>query len=412
VVRRKTLQKLAPGRLTFVIGFALLAGLLFIQNGSARAISDFPEWNVVASANPAPITNILDGLAVLAPDNAWAVGSALDRQHGNQTLIEHWDGTEWNAVDSPTPNILATHAAHLTSVAAAGTNDVWAVGEYVNSTSGNTHTLIEHWNGRRWSIVPGPNPGALSNSLTSITALNGDNIWAAGNYRDTKDGGSKAMIVHWDGQEWNLAATFAPANFRNSLNGIAAVSSHNIWAVGNMIDKSQSGAQSQVLIEHWNGSDWSRVSGALLPEGAGGVSLQSVSAVHNSNRLLWAVGSYYRGGQSHLSTLTEVWNGREWRMVDSPSRSNFDNTLVSVAARSPYDIWAVGGMSQNGSSGQSLIEHWDGMQWTVVAHPDPGPRSAIHFLSSIMYYPGSRHVWCVGLYGDSTRINTMAELYL
>jgi hypothetical protein len=395
--------------LSLGVGIALLAGLLFMQNGSARAVSNFAGWDVITSPNPAQITNILNGLTVLSPDNAWAVGSALDQQHGNQTLIEHWDGKRWNVVASPTPSIRTTHIGHLASVAATGKNDAWAAGEYVDSISGTTHTLIEHWDGKQWSIVPSPNPGTFSNSMTSITALTCKDIWATGNYRATKDGGNKTMIMHWDGKAWNIAATPAPANFSNTLNDITAISPDNIWAVGTMVNKFKNIAQSQVLIEHWDGSDWSRVPSARLTRGASGAFLQSVSAVPGS-KLLWAVGGYYRGGQNRLSTLTEVWNGREWRAIASPGRNNLDNMLMSVTAVSPYDVWAVGGTNKNGP-GQSLIEHWDGTRWTVVPHPDPGPLSTVHFLTSIRYNPDSRSIWCVGFYGDGTKIASLTERF-
>ncbi len=35
-------------------------------------------------------------------------------------------------------------------------NDVWAVGEYIDF--GSFHTLTEHWNGTVWSVVPSPSP--------------------------------------------------------------------------------------------------------------------------------------------------------------------------------------------------------------------------------------------------------------
>ena len=404
VVNKKKWQWLSLG-----IGIALLAGLLFMQSGSAKAASNTATWNLVASPNPAPITNILNGLTVLSSDNAWAVGSALDTQQGNKTLIEHWDGKHWNVVASPTPNILATHAGHLTSVAATGANDVWAVGEYVDGSDGGTHTLIEHWNGKQWSIVSSPSPGSFSNILTAITALSSNNIWATGNYRETKDGSSKALIIHWNGKEWDIDATLAPANFSNTLNGITALSPDNIWAVGTMVDRYRNGSENHVLIEHWNGDDWHLIPGARLPRGASGASLRSVSTVPGS-KLIWAVGSYYQGDESHLSTLTEVWDGDHWRAVDSPNRSDLDNLLMSVTATSPYDIWAVGGTSQNGP-GQSLIEHWNGSRWTIIPHLDPGPRTTMHFLASVAHSPDRKSIWGIGFYGDGTKIATLAERY-
>src|SRR6476620_1083609 len=55
----------------------------------------------------------------------------------------------WSVVTSPN---IGSDA--LYDVAAASADDVWAVG---NESSGGTfHPLIQHWNGTKWSIVPGP----------------------------------------------------------------------------------------------------------------------------------------------------------------------------------------------------------------------------------------------------------------
>ena len=51
----------------------------------------------------------------------------------------------------PTPSIGVTRAS-LAGVAALGPNNVWAVGTTI------TGTLVEHWNGAAWSVVPSPSP--------------------------------------------------------------------------------------------------------------------------------------------------------------------------------------------------------------------------------------------------------------
>lgn len=74
----------------------------------------------------------------------------------------------WTPVNSPnvgnTPN-------SLNAVGGASDNDVWAVG--VSSASGYTSSraLIEHWNGTRWSIVPSPTAGPTVNILTAVAAV-------------------------------------------------------------------------------------------------------------------------------------------------------------------------------------------------------------------------------------------------
>ena len=112
-----------------------------------------------------------------------------------------------------------------------------------------------------------------------------------------------ALLLQAGGVEAAGAALF------KQLNAVAAVSAHNIWAVGYSI----SGSGEQPLIEHWDGTKWS-----ILP---------------------------------------------------SPnSGPTADDALDGVTAISPNNVWAVGSNMNTGSTpGQSLIEHWDGVQWSIVS---------------------------------------------
>jgi hypothetical protein len=72
-----------------------------------------------------------------------------------QTLVEHWNGTQWSVVSSPNPG---TNYDSLEGVAAISASDVWAVGAYLYGA--DTQTLVEQWDGTQWSVVPSPNVGA------------------------------------------------------------------------------------------------------------------------------------------------------------------------------------------------------------------------------------------------------------
>src|SRR5207248_4313678 len=107
----------------------------------------------------------------------WAVGDLV-----SQTLVLHWDGSSWSIVPSPSPG----SSNYLRGVAAVSSNDVWAVGDY----SGGT--LVLHWNGAKWSIVP--SPGTAQLKRVAVVAAN--DVWAVGNYYNN---GVQTQIEHWDG---------------------------------------------------------------------------------------------------------------------------------------------------------------------------------------------------------------------
>jgi len=67
---------------------------------------------------------------------------------GESTLILHWNGTKWEVVPSPSPS---PHPDELQGVAVLSGADTWAVGYRGNKT------LIERWNGKAWAVQPSPN---------------------------------------------------------------------------------------------------------------------------------------------------------------------------------------------------------------------------------------------------------------
>ena len=101
----------------------------------------------------------------------------------DRTLIVHWNGTAWQVVPSPNPGGLSREN-WLNGAAAVSAHDIWAVGSYDNGTT--DRTLIEHWNGTVWKVVPSPNLGGPSNEniLAGVVATSASNAWAVGKYSD------------------------------------------------------------------------------------------------------------------------------------------------------------------------------------------------------------------------------------
>ena len=60
------------------------------------------------------------------------------------------------SLNAGTPTITFPGGHSLNGVASVSASDVWAVGKYVTSSFHAKKTLIEHWNGKQWSVVPSP----------------------------------------------------------------------------------------------------------------------------------------------------------------------------------------------------------------------------------------------------------------
>jgi hypothetical protein len=305
-------------------------------------------WKLVPSPDPGGSSNFNDlySVAATSASNAWAVGLHFN-SIAPQTLTEHWNGTAWKLVPSPNPGG-PTNNQLLQGVAATSASNAWAVGFYFNGTTG-VLTLIEHWNGSAWAQVPSPNPGITrprANVLTGVAATSASNAWAVGYYSNgTAD---QTLIEHWNGTSWRHAPSPNPGGSANDnhLLGVAATSASNAWAVGYYIK----GIAKQTLIEHWNGTSWRQ----MPSPNPGGTTndnvLNGVAATSASNA--WAVGDYNNGIAKQ--TLIEHWNGTSWRQVPSPNPggSANDNGLNGVAATSAANIWAVGA-----AAGQTVALH-------------------------------------------------------
>src|SRR5438309_2124418 len=137
---------------------------LNIQAGTSDPCN--PGWSVISSPNVAPYNNAFSGVAAISANDAWAVGSDRDLGGPYRTLVEHWDGGAWSVI--PSPNV-GTVGSQLNGVAATSSNDAWAVGQYSNGTV--ARTLAEHWDGGAWSVIPSPNLDSPSNVLDGVAAV-------------------------------------------------------------------------------------------------------------------------------------------------------------------------------------------------------------------------------------------------
>lgn len=375
---RAITNSILPSLLTALMLAALIGG------ASATASSS-SAWQVIESPSPSGLYNALAGVATLSPNNVWAVGAFAPSAGVYQTLVEHWDGATWAVV--PSPNAGATYNS-LRAVAAVSSNDIWAVGGYTNSRNIG-RTLIERWNGVTWAVIPSPSIGKETNDLHAVAAIAASDVWAAGEYIDLRAGRYQTLLEHWDGRHWSVVPSPSPGAPYNFLDGIAATGPDDVWAVGHYSLSETS--PFQTLIEHWNGVAWSVVSSPN--PGAGHNLLRSIAAFSPSD--IWAVGDYADTGP--FQTLVEHWNGVTWSVVRSPNAGTGDNTLFAVATDpTSGSLWAVGQYySDPAGPAQTLIERSDGKHWRVVASPNVG--SGDNTLLAVAISPSGDN-WAVGDY--------------
>lgn len=266
-----------------------------------------------------------------------------------------------------------------------------------------------------WQVVVAQDVRAEQGAqLNSVDATSPGNVWAVGNYLvegtshrrsvpQTMDGAppdkhlpdqggigiARTLIERWNGTAWAIVPSPNEGDDNNELLQVSAISANDIWAAGYYVSAI---GVAQTLAEHWNGTAWQ-----IVPTGDT-TSLQdneltSVEAVASND--VWAAG-FASDDTARVTTLIEHWNGAAWAVVASPNVGVDNNSIADLSAISANDVWAVGtyvnevGYNRNQ---RTLALHWDGTAWSVV------PTSAVgtgdnSFIS--VSGAASNDVWAVG----------------
>jgi hypothetical protein len=297
----------------------------------------------------------------LSANDAWAVGRGAD----GLGLAEHWDGTRWRRVKTPSPPPFSHDV--LTSVTMVSTDDVWAAGDN-NESEGSLTAIVDHWDGTRWRRVDVDLPPGTTNShFDGISAASADDVWAVGG-GDMMNG---YLLEHWDGHAWTPSTPVETRSGRpliGALHGIDVRSAHDVWAVGGQVIDHVP----KTAVAHWDGKSWTLMPSPNSPEPEN--ELTSVTAISADD--VWAVGS--AGPRLFEPAVTVIlhWDGHRWSRVPSPNVGAVANDLLAVDASSPDDAWAVGYYSDSDFDNDQdayLYLHWNGRRWRHVPVPDRSP---------------------------------------
>ncbi len=361
------------------VAIACVVAVTATLGTAALAVGEEAAWGEVASPNASNLQNELAGISAVSGADIWAVGRYNSGRPptvtGRDTLSLHWDGASWTTIPTPNPTWPGADFFSLDDVVALNAADAWAVGHAADFASLKSTTLIEHWDGTNWTIVPSPNPAGsnLPNQLFGVDAASSQDVWAVG----TSGYPSRPLILRFSGSSW--------VNVRNkcrvSLNGVDVLSSSQIWAVG------------ASTTCRYDGTSW-KVVPSPQPRGSFqeiSYNLQDVSIA--APDAAWAVGHRVISSGESLTflSLIERWDGTSWTgITDIPGQ-----TLNGVLALTPNDVWAVG---TDGIRG--IVLHWDGARWTQVPSPTAGDSGRLADLAAV----GTDHLWAVGAAQDKTLI--------
>ena len=120
-------------------------------------------WSIVTTPNTSPTETTFYGVTCISASDCWAVGEGNMGPGGPNahahTLAEHWNGTAWSIVTTPSTGFA------FSGVSCVSSSDCWAVG------SATGEMLADHWNGTIWSNVTTPSASPVIGGVSCVSSF-------------------------------------------------------------------------------------------------------------------------------------------------------------------------------------------------------------------------------------------------
>jgi hypothetical protein len=381
-----------PPFIRVLIVVSVLSGALL---AATPAVAARTTWRVTPSPSRGGINN-LSSVSCSGPNFCAVVGDAFSNHHPG-TMIDMWDGRRWSLTPSPSPG-QEPNLGTLLAVSCPSADFCAAVGYYAAANLDEL-TLIEIWNGTSWSISPSPNPSGYSH-LLGLSCASPRSCDAVGFYLHdctSRSGGSSVLVEHWDGNRWSVVlAPQSPCGGDIGLEAVSCNTPSSCTAVGHH----PHGSEVWTLVESWDGSTWSTVP-SPNENPTNNNELLGVSCASTASCM--AVGWHQLTFGGPGLTLIEAWNGKKWSIVPSPSPGTpgLSDTLtgVSCAVSTSTNCVAVGSRQTIPTNyANTLIETWDGTAWRGTRSPNPRSSDELHGVVCT----GNSSCVAVGSAGSST----------
>jgi hypothetical protein len=270
-----------------------------------------------ANVLPSQQAGQLFGVTVASPTLAWAVGGfgAYSVNSGYQygSLIEKWTGgTSWSVVGTGGTN------AFLAAVTSFGVSHAVAVGEI--SVDLTDHALVTVWNGSTWGRTVLPLVAKSSrDELVAVSGSSANDVWAVGDYTIGKE--PRVLLEHYNGSVWSRSAIPGGQQPLAAARGVVDLAANDVWVAGD-------GDQTGSLLWHYNGSTWAEAPAPPFMYGNGPPLVGTSDSDLNTLGLV--------GGD-----VDEHYNGSTWNQVGPINAAVIEDALAEGASGST-SLWTVG----------------------------------------------------------------------
>ena len=216
-------------------------------------------WSLVTTPKIANARFLrLNAVSCASTRRCVGVGSYLPPDGRALTLAEHWNGTALTGVPSANTGELG-EGDLLVSVSCASPSSCIAAGEYELGGVGRPATFVEQWTGKSWKIVKSADPARSYSALEGVSCKSATSCVAVGRYQKPRNrfdfGPTMTLVERWDGKKWSIDPSPNPGPKVSDLAAVSCWNTTRCFAVGTQTNASTT----QTLTELGNGGTWTVV---------------------------------------------------------------------------------------------------------------------------------------------------------
>ncbi|HEY1738468.1 MAG TPA: hypothetical protein VGI86_07150, partial [Acidimicrobiia bacterium] len=186
----------------------------------------------------------LNSITCSSASNCLAVGGTL---RSSRPLAARWNGTSW------TSSLLAQPRntyAELNGVSCINAHDCDAVGYSTMQQApySNRH-MLQHWNGTTWSIVVTPSPAGLQTVFTGVSCVTGQCAvtgTAFDNAQPQNATTAQPFVDRWDTHTWTLDSVQQTPLPLGQLDAVSCMPTKSCEAVGSTYRGGGQGATAMI----------------------------------------------------------------------------------------------------------------------------------------------------------------------
>jgi hypothetical protein len=309
-----------------------------------------------------------EGVQDLSP--VWAVemnGNLCVGSHSEERevwVVSRWSGTVWQEI-ATLPDY---HVWMKSAIVYRDKLYVYCTFSADNGTGTDSSGLLE-WDGTEWKQL--------------LTLTNGDVIRAMVVYHDQlivagrfsyTDGSATAIIVAWNGEEWNRFGGPTPVDEHDESALVTSLAvSDDILYVGGLFRLwSPWGILPEISIAAWDGGSWDGLSNSssLIPQ---------MLAIYKGLLYVYAT-------DENNDLVVAQWDGPEWKIVSSPGQIRVMGNMAvyndGLYITGVMNTWPELGKVHN------VVMCYDGEWRKVEELEQPGNGSFLEVVGGVLYAGG------------------------